>query len=223
MLEVCILGPIEVHVHGTPCPVKSSTHRLLLAVLAAEHPRAVELRRLIDALWEVPPRTADKSLLSHVSRLRRRFGAEAIERVGDGYALRASVDADEFERLLDTDAADPAHLDRALGLWRGRPFGGLGDHPFLLATRERLESRHTEARLGRARLLLGDGQLAPAIALLDTIIADDPLHEGTWAALVDALRRGPSSRPRPRRWRSHAVHHPTTRRGRVEAGRHHTP
>lgn len=189
MLEVRILGPLEVHFHGRQCHIKSSTHRLLLAVLASEHPDAVELYRLVDAVWDVPPRTAEKSLLSHVSRLRRRLGAEAIERVGDGYRLRASVDADEFERLLDTDAADLARLDRALGLWRGRPFGGLGNHRFLLAVRERLEARHTEARLCRARLLLRDEQLAQAIALLDTIVAGDPLHEGTWVALVDALRR----------------------------------
>ena len=189
MLEVRVLGPLEVRLNGTQCHIKSSTHQLLLCVLASEQPRAVEAHRLVDAIWDSAPRTAEKSLLSHVSRLRRRLGADAIERVGNGYRLRASVDAGEFVTLLEGDATEVEQLDQALALWRGRPFGGVGDHRFLLAARERLETRYAEARLVRARLLLRDDQIAQAVALLETVVADDPLHEGGWVTLVDALRR----------------------------------
>lgn len=194
MVEVLVLGPVEARHDETPIPLKSPTHRLILAVLAASRPYAVESHRLVEALWDDPPRTAEKSLLSHISRIRRRLGATSVERVGSGYRLQAATDSERFEASLGNLAEEPperaaARIDDALALWRGRPFGDLGDHRFLLAARDRLDAQRTEARLIRARLLARAGDPARAVVLLDALTADEPLHEGAWAELLTALTR----------------------------------
>src|SRR5690348_10963306 len=94
--------------------------------------------RVVDALWgENPPRTAVKSLQSHVARVRQALRACGLTDVllthGSGYTLavaRNDVDACRFEdqvrsaraELADEQwAAAAGRLRAGLALWTGDP------------------------------------------------------------------------------------------------------
>ncbi|WP_214366694.1 winged helix-turn-helix domain-containing protein [Pseudonocardia sp. H11422] len=129
MLEVRVLGPMEIVRDGATVPIGSTTQRLVLTVLAAER-GVVSRDRLVEAIWAGrPPRTAEASLAAYVSRLRRALGSGRIERRPSGYVLRADWwDTDVFETLVretvtDEPGSEAARLEEALGLWRGSAFG----------------------------------------------------------------------------------------------------
>ena len=75
--------------------------------LAAGH--VVTTNTLIDAVWgDDPPPSADKSLQSHMSRIRQQLPEGLIETAGHGYLLRV--------RPVDVDAHLLVHLvDRPSG------------------------------------------------------------------------------------------------------------
>ncbi len=70
-----------------------------------------------------PPRTAEKTLQSYITRLRKGLGAGSIAREGAAYRLTVdprAVDVARFQRLLDT-----GDVEAALAEWSGRPMAGL--------------------------------------------------------------------------------------------------
>ncbi|MGH3909480.1 MAG: AfsR/SARP family transcriptional regulator, partial [Pseudonocardiaceae bacterium] len=175
---------------GVVVPIGSPTQRLVLAALAAHPGVTVSADALVDAIWgEQPPRTAKDSLRTYVSRLRRHLGDALASRAG-GYALPpGSVDAERFEQLVvRARQADPveavALLDEALGLWRGAPFGDLGDVDLLRGTAVRLDELHLAARELRATALAAAGRSADAVAAAEELLAGHPLREGGWIVLV---------------------------------------
>jgi DNA-binding SARP family transcriptional activator len=140
MLEVRVLGPLEVSWSGRPVVLPGRASQRVLAALALRAGSWVSVDRLIDELWaDRPPEKARKALQMHVSRLRGALAAAAPETkrfiAGGqaGYRLTVdpeAVDAARFERLIqDARAAlerdDPvpagALLLEALALWRGPP------------------------------------------------------------------------------------------------------
>ena len=72
VVEVRILGPLEVRDGETLLPVGGGRQRALLAVLLLNAGRVVAVDRLIDDLWgdEVPV-TAPKAIQIYVSKLRK--------------------------------------------------------------------------------------------------------------------------------------------------------
>jgi len=134
---VRLLGPVEV-VGPLGRAVLSGRQRALVGLLALQAGTVVVAARLVDALWgEEPPRTAVKSLHSHVARVRQALGAcgltDVLQTRGAGYTIlldRADVDVCRFEdavrqardELAQRDwerAAD--RLRAGLGLWTGEP------------------------------------------------------------------------------------------------------
>ena len=76
-MEFRILGPVEVRRNGDALALGGRKQRALLAVLLLHANESVSRDRLIDALWgERPPPSAQQSLDSYVSRLRRLRGQE---------------------------------------------------------------------------------------------------------------------------------------------------
>src|SRR5215211_6469621 len=139
-MRFLVLGPLEVTGEGgDPFPIAGSKERVILACLIARAGRVVPVDDFIEELWgEHPPRTAEKTLGSHVSRLRRALhplrsqgsNPHVIVSRGGGYSLDTDghqIDALRFEqlageghRLLDGGhprEADPV-LREALDLWR---------------------------------------------------------------------------------------------------------
>jgi DNA-binding SARP family transcriptional activator len=88
---------------------------LLAALLQANMPVSVDA--LVEVVWDgMPPSAADRTLRSHVGRLRRRLGTQAGRVVAraPGYLIRvepAELDLVEFERLCQ--AAGTALQDAA--------------------------------------------------------------------------------------------------------------
>ena len=72
-MRFLVLGPLEVVADGgDSLPIAGAKERTVLAFLLARGGRVVSVDDLIEELWgEHPPRTAEKTVGSYVSRLRR--------------------------------------------------------------------------------------------------------------------------------------------------------
>jgi predicted ATPase/two-component SAPR family response regulator len=198
-VEYRVLGPVEVARadDGAAIPLASSRQRLLLACLLANAGQVVSADQLVEALWgESLPADPYDALQSHISRLRHRLGPSAsIETTPAGYRFTAPefLDAARFEKLVDegrragsTGAALDAY-DAALGLWRGRAFLDVADHPVLRAAAIRLERLRVEAAEARAETLLGLGQLLDGLTAAEALAAEEPLREKPVELLMRAL------------------------------------
>ena len=201
-MEVRILGPLEVEEDGESIPIGSPKERAVLEVLALRAGDTVGTETLIDALWGFePPRSAANSLQSHVSRLRRTLPVGAISTEGAGYRLAVSpedVDAYRFERLVAAggqavDGGDHRRavglLDRALELWRGRPFIDLSDSQLRIGQAVRLEELYLAAAEARVDAHLALGHHEAMAAELEARVTAHPLRERFWAQLMLALYR----------------------------------
>ena len=111
-MRFLVLGPLEVmDDRGQPVRIAGAKERTILAHLIANADRVVPTDDLIDELWgEDPPRTAERTLRSYISRLRRfldpdpstEMATEILRSRGDGYELTADghrIDAVRFEQL----------------------------------------------------------------------------------------------------------------------------
>lgn len=197
MVEIRLLGPVEVAVDGEPVDVGGVKQRTVLAVLASRVGSSVSEDQLIHAVWgEDAPENAVRSLQTYVSNLRALLdsGREGlIERGQGGYRLNpelAAVDAHGFEGTLAAEEdRSVEELRKALGLWRGRPLGELADDEWaggLVAHWERLHLQAT-GQLMSARM--AEGQHAEMIDELEGLVAAHPLHEPFWGHLMLALYR----------------------------------
>ena len=195
---------------GDSLPIAGSKERTILAFLLARGGRAVSVDDLIEELWsEHPPRTAEKTVGSYVSRLRRALrpgqppgsNHDVIVSRGAGYALEPAghmIDALRFEQLAGNAhrllaAGHPREADRlleeALGLWRGAAYDGYRYTGFGASEGERLdELRRTATEdLIDTRLAAGDaGQL---VAELQSMVREEPFRERRWSQLMVALYR----------------------------------
>ena len=171
---------------GEPVDVGPAKCRAVLAVLALSPGSVVPVSRIVALVWgERPPRTADKTLQSYVTRLRQRLGPHAIVRTGAAYRLDvppASVDVARFQQLLrsgDTEAA--------LAEWTGAPLAGL-DAGSLTATVDGLVEQYLGAvETDLERRIEADAHAV--IGPLTELTATYPFHEGLWALLMLALYR----------------------------------
>ena len=200
-IDIRLLGPVELAVDGATVHIGGDRPATLLAALAIDIGHAVPVDRLVVDVWddEVPD-AAEADLQSHVSRLRAVLGADHLVSEDHSYTLQLSpevVDAVRFERLsMEAERLLPDDPQSALdacvegmGLWRGAPFGSLGDLPFLRPAASRLielRSSVIEIRL-EADLVLG--RQARAIPMLEILVSEYPYRERTWFLLADALAR----------------------------------
>lgn len=204
-LEVRVLGAVEaVGPRGTV--TLTSTRRVVLGVLALRVGEVVPYTELVDVLWgQSPPRTAVKTLHSHVARIRQALaaaGAAPVVTTRDaGYVLELPperVDAHRFELLVrraraeldrgDTRAAVDT-LRAASGLWRGEPFSGTdlgewGHHEL-----GRLHELRLSATEDRWAAEIATGGAAAAALELPWLVAKEPLRERLTGLLMLALHR----------------------------------
>lgn len=197
-MRIRVLGEIEIVTDGAAARIGSPSQRVVLAVLASQPGIAASSDLLIDALWGAdPPPTARASLRTYVSRLRRHLGDNVM--IGpSGYTLAVpddEIDASRFENLVEKASTltttDPftalSALDEALEHWRGTPFGDASDAEPLAPAVARLEACHAAACESRAAALLAAGRAADAVAAAEELVTRDPLWEGAWAVLIEAL------------------------------------
>jgi YVTN family beta-propeller protein len=206
VLDIRLLGPVEVHFGEHMLDIGGPKQRALLAVLALSANKAVPREVLIDRLWpDRPPDGAQHTLDVYASRLRKALevdGAEPIVLARSGaYLLRIpveSIDVSRFERLaasgrraLAGNAARGAadDLSAALTLWRGEPLADISQEPFAQPEVARLN----ELRLGiiedRIEADLALGRHAAIIGELGALVAVHPFRERLYQLLMIALYR----------------------------------
>ncbi|XVV08297.1 BTAD domain-containing putative transcriptional regulator [Actinoplanes sp. CA-131856] len=189
-----LLGPLEVRSDdGTPIEVGGSKPRALLTLLLSEAGRVVSMDRVVVTLWGgTPPPGAVNTVQAYVSQLRRLLGKDLIVTRSPGYLARVPGDELDVVRLPGLLAAaardgDTAGLTEAVDLWRGEPLADLPADTVVAAERARLTELHLLARQRRATAWSRDGRTGEAVAELERLVAEHPLREGLWAALIEAL------------------------------------
>ena len=199
-MDFRILGPVEVvGDDGEPVVLAQRLQRRLVAelLLHARQPRARS--ELIVALWGDRPPSGDggSALRSLVHATRRALGRYG-DRLGtspSGYAFLVADGESDLAAFRDLAGRGRAALDdgdavlaarllaEALGLWRQPQ---LADLATTVAQARLLDQfRAARADLIDARLALG--QHRGALPDLRAMVAEDPLHEHSWAQLMTAL------------------------------------
>lgn len=204
ILEIRILGLLEIDVGGESLALSGRKQRELLAILSVHANEVVSQDRLIEELWEgTPPPSAAKTLQAHVSRLRGALGVAsgALETYGHGYRLRLEpdgLDRDVFRAKLEEGrrslaSGDPETaaetLRGALALWRGRALADFEYASFAQAEIGQLEELHLAAREERTEADLELGRHAELVVELDALVAEHPLRERLRGQLMLALYR----------------------------------
>jgi predicted ATPase/DNA-binding SARP family transcriptional activator len=200
-VDIRVLGPLEVFLEGRLVEVRGRRERAVLALLAVEVGRPVAVQRLGELLWgDDPPRSADKTLQTFVSRLRHVLGdvPDRLVRRERSYLLDLPTDATDLGRFRllvrgakedsaagDTEAAVEALL-AALALWRGEHLADLGSTAAAHAVGQLILSERSAAveALVTARLAAGD--LDAAVAEAEAELVGHPDHEPLWALLMRA-------------------------------------
>jgi DNA-binding SARP family transcriptional activator len=193
MLEIRILGPVEVLRDGRPVALGGAKQRALVADLTIHANEVVSADRLIDDLWgDEPPDTAPHMLHVYVSRLRKTLedhGRAVLETRPPGYVLNLEpqddLDAARFEShirqarsALDSRPAQAlAAFDEALGWWRGRALEEFAHEAFAQPAAARLEELRQATNEGRVEALLALGRHEEALGELEALIARFPLRE----------------------------------------------
>jgi DNA-binding SARP family transcriptional activator len=198
-VRIRVLGPIEVVVGRRPRPVPGRRARSLLAALVLGIDHAVPIDHLVAAVWgDEPPASARNTLQTHISTLRSLLGRGVIEFDEDAYILRLSpesVDSVRFERFaieaaetLPSNGAAARDLAmQGLALWRGAPFGDVGDDEFVELEVRRLHELRLELMEVRLEADIAIGRSGPAAAVLEGMVEDHPYRERLWCLLMTAL------------------------------------
>lgn len=216
-IDCRVLGPLEVLADGRPVNLGGAQRRAVMAVLLNAAGGAVSEDALIDVLWgEQAGAAARNNVQSHVSRLRAALGASGVEgpaefirRTAGGYRVeleQAQLDSDWVRTALTRaggQRADDARgaaslLDRALSLWRGRPFEEFTDLPGwgmsgLPAAQAGLDELRTAIREELYEIRLELGEHAAVLPELEQTAVDEPLRERLHRLLAMAQYR--SDRP----------------------------
>ena len=215
MVEVRLLGPLEVVVDGEPIALGGRKQRSVLAMLALDPNRVLSIDRLIDGVWgESAADGARRTLQVYISNLRaalRPADGLRIESRAPGYVLEVDPDAIDLHRFAQTSAEArrqldegrfaeaAARLDEAHALWRGAPLDDLALEPFAEGGGlERLQEARITLLEDRVDVALALGRHEEAVAEAEALVTSHPLRERPWGQLMLALYRGrPAGRCAP--------------------------
>ncbi len=205
-LELLVLGPLEVRLHGQPVAVTASKERALLALLVANHGRTLPVGQLAEDLWEgSPPESASAALRVHVSRLRRTLTEAGVEGIlvtrPPGYVLEVppeTVDISRFEALVTEARAalSDGHPEdavkgfrAALALWRGPALAEVASSTFATAEAIRLEQSRLTALEDCLTAELACGRHREVAAELEALVHEHVLRERLWELHLLSLYR----------------------------------
>jgi DNA-binding SARP family transcriptional activator len=199
-LTIGVLGTLEVRRDGQRIELTAGRLRSLLTVLAMSAGRAVAVDDLIAGMWDEGelPNNARRVVQIYVTRLRAAVGAEYVGRAHGGYLLDIEpedVDALRFLRLLDAAWSEPdpaaqrAHLEQALALWRGTPFDDVPSPSLTMSESPRLVERYLAGLERRMDLDVAAGRHDDLVAELAALTARHPLRESLWVRRLKVLRR----------------------------------
>jgi DNA-binding SARP family transcriptional activator len=185
MLDIRVLGPLEVEGDRGPIALGGQKQRALLGLLTLNAGRVVSTDKLLDELWgEHPPRTAPTSLQNMVSQLRKALGHDRVLTRAPGYLLDVSpeeTDLGRFDRLVH-DArelggdARAKTLRTALALWRGAPLAEFAYEAFAQGEIRRLEELRLSTLEERIDADLECGHHAELVGELEPLVAAQPFR-----------------------------------------------
>jgi DNA-binding SARP family transcriptional activator len=205
-VELRVLGPLEVIGPAGPLNLGGAKMRAVLAVLAVHVGQPVADGRLIEALWgDEEPRTAERTLRTYVSRLRRTLSAAQgrllIETTPAGYRLQAAPDALDVARVEDLAEQGRQALDRgdhawaavafseALRAWHGEPLAEFAGEPWATSEVARLTELRDSLLEARVDAELACGRHIALVPELEALTAAHPLRERLWEQRMLALYR----------------------------------
>jgi len=179
MLALHLLGPVDLRHDGRPLAWPSRKASALLVRLALAGPQTRP--QLAALLWPGHDETTGRrNLRRELARLRDAGAGDALATEGDRLALAPDVSLD---LRWFTERLDRLDADGALNLWRGPLAEGLdlAETPefadWLAGERERLRARWRDALEAQAAAAEAAEHPARAQALLERLLADDPLQE----------------------------------------------
>ncbi len=202
-----ISGRVALSRGGRTTPVDSAMVRGLFAALLLERGQYVTKQRLVESLWDDPPRSALDNLRGCVWRLRRMLASvdpavarklTTIAGTRGGYALAVcpgQVDVLRFTELAEEasvrlragDVAEAgAGFARALELWRGPAGQGCAASRVLQARFRALEQFQLTVRERLVHVKLLQGASAEVIPELRSLVGTAPNRETSWALLMRA-------------------------------------
>jgi len=189
-----LLGAVELRVDDRDVPLGPARQRTLLAALAMDAGRPVQIDTLVDRVWgDSPPDQVRGVIYSYVNRLRRALGVAGdravLARRSGGYALDIDprcVDLLLFDRLARGGSLD--ELDAALALWRGPALADLSGE-WVSRTRDLLAQRRLDTTVDWARAHLAAGRADVVIDVLRPLVDRHPLAEPPAALFIEALHR----------------------------------
>ncbi|MFB4310295.1 BTAD domain-containing putative transcriptional regulator [Actinomadura sp. GTD37] len=197
-----VLGSLKLSVEGRTPVITAGKERVIAAALLLNANETVSTDRLIEYVWEKPPRAARASLYSMVNRLRLSLGdADVIRTVGSGYVIDTApdeLDVHLFHTLREDarrargrgDApGERARLDEALGLWRGPALADVPSPGLRDAEVPRLEELRLEAISRKIDLDLAAGDHLRLVGQLRKLTREHPLRESLWSRLMLTLYR----------------------------------
>ena len=202
-VRIRMLGPLQVRGEHGWRPIMAPQWRSVLAALLINANQVVPVDTLIDEVWgeAVPARAADLVSI-YVLRLRRLIGDDdgsLLVTQAPGYLLRIDdtvIDARLFETMVDEGrqmlaASDPelvtGRLAEALALWQGIPLADVPRSRHVAAEVQRLAELKLDAAELRITAELQCGGGAQVVPELRRLLADNPLREGLWRLLMQAL------------------------------------
>jgi len=200
-----VLGPLEVTAPCGPVRISGSRRQALLATLLLQPNRQIAISGLVEAIWpEDAPDSAVPNVRTYVHELRgqlRRVG-DVTQRLSShpgSYRLRVEpveLDLLQFRSLVAKGGralhdGDPGVatecLGEALAMWRGDALGHLELGSMISAKLTALEEERRAATTAWIDARLALGQYEQLIPDLRKLVAEDRLHERTWAQLIEAL------------------------------------
>ncbi|TMR91212.1 BTAD domain-containing putative transcriptional regulator [Nonomuraea basaltis] len=209
-IRVRALGPLELvrpdRARDGALPFRSGNPRRAFAALLMRAGAVVSTDALAEVVWadDARPAHVEAALQTVMSRLRAQLRSagldDALLTSHPGYLLRIERDAFDVTRfqglaergraLLARDPMRAARLlDEGLGLWRGAAYAEFADEAFAMAEVARLNELLLAAREDRAEAALLLGRPAEAVAMLERVVAEEPLRERPQAQLMLALYR----------------------------------
>ena len=202
VLQISVLGPVEVRRDGRLLAVPGGRTAELLVRLALEAGVVVGADRLVEDLWaDAAVHTRRNTLQQKAARLRRALEDRDVGGGDGGYRLAVAPSAVDALAVIGDAAAAAALLEggddhaaaelsaSALGRFRGEVLPAAGDGDWARPHRARLEEARVRLKETSfaARLRLGDD--AVVIGELEAAVAAHPYQEALWELLVTALYR----------------------------------
>ncbi|HEX6681441.1 MAG TPA: BTAD domain-containing putative transcriptional regulator [Candidatus Limnocylindrales bacterium] len=197
MMEIRLLGPVEVWADGRRLETGPPQQRLVLAALAVDAGRPVLTETLLNRIWgDRPPRQPRAAIHANATLIRRLLRGTGMTLVhhGDGYVLRADplqVDLHRFRDLVAvaqerTDSERVELLREALDLWRGPALTDVsGEWPVRMRDSWDLDRLDAAVEWARAQLRLN--RPAQVVGRVRSISDEHPRAEPLVAVLMQAL------------------------------------